>query len=392
MYKKRGGIETSSINGALIALVFCMQILTKLLALFIAIPYNIVIMECIAALLMILLNKGKMLLSRPLSVMLVIVGLIFAQSAILTAAQGIFVQRVLHFVMYGFFSAFCIQFDFDEKSLRRTVMYCGLLYTAYLYMYAIKWLVAGAMSVDDTMDLAYTSLVPMFAAIWTLIDKDRLFNRFIALLVIASIGYFILMYSANRGALVALMCFVVIIFLGNIRSTTKRTIVLISVICIGVVLICNLLPVLEWINDKAMANGYVIKPLFKMIQEFNNADNIGSGRGGLYQWALDILKGNYFIPSGVGSFYLATGHEYPHNMLIELGLEIGLHAIVFCFYLIFRAFRQMLYDQTENSKLLVFLFCLSIPRLMVSSTIWENFYFWPMIVLLFDGCSRKNVR
>ena len=45
MYKKRGGIETSSINGALIALVFCMQILTKLLALFIAIPYNIVIME-----------------------------------------------------------------------------------------------------------------------------------------------------------------------------------------------------------------------------------------------------------------------------------------------------------------------------------------------------------
>ena len=81
--------------------------------------------------------------------------------------------------------------------------------------------------------------------------------------------------------------------------------------------------------------------------------------------------------SGIGSYYRDYKFEYVHNVLGMIYYELGIIAAVAMVIIIFKSFTAMMSKYSGEAKLiLMFLFCTSIVRLMVSYNLWYDQIFW----------------
>lgn len=372
-------------NTVYIALVLCITTISKLYSLFVSIPYNIVFAEAILTILLIVNNRNELRLCRTLRVLSLLVIFTFSYSLFLVGFEKLLFVRMLKFVMYGILPCICLQYRFDSDRLRRYILNIGCLYILYLYLYAVPRISSGVLSIDVTMDYAYSALVFIYVAVFTIWTKEKWLYRVISIAELLLFGYFMLFESVNRGALLSLGVFLVMFFIMERKGTLKKTILIILVFVLLTVAIINLIPLLEWVYMITSRYGLEIAPIRKVIQQLSIAGNATSGRNVLYKEAWEIFCSNKGFPSGIGSFYQATGVEYPHNILLELGVEMGFPAVIFLLYLIVKALRFLFsYEKVDMARWLLFLFCLSIPRLMLSSTIWDNSYFWILVLVLFE--------
>ena len=104
------------VNSWIIAAVLCINTFSKVLGIFITIPYNIVMMEAVMMFFIAWANKKVLLLSKELIVILLIVAAIMGYSFLLWGLDGRVTERLLKFVMYALFSMMCIQYPFEEAA------------------------------------------------------------------------------------------------------------------------------------------------------------------------------------------------------------------------------------------------------------------------------------
>ena len=146
------------------------------------------------------------------------------------------------------------------------------------------------------------------------------------------------------------------------------------------------MPVLETIDEFATARGVEITPLKKTIWQMNNSDSMTSGREDNYAVAIQLIEDTLALPNGVASYHIMTNAAYyPHNIFLEAGVEFGFIGFILVALVIAKACKMMIISPRKHSRLILLFFCLSIPRLMVSSSYWENSYIWPMLMLMWNG-------
>ena len=300
------------------------------------------------------------------------------------------VERLLKFIMYGFFSMMCVQYSFDKQSLYKAIFIFGFIHIWYLFAYATRQIQAGMMSIDDTMDLSYTSLIYLFSGIEVVEDHTaRKSVRIVAFMLCAGFVCFLVGVSVNRGALLSVACYFVLRFLDKQPNVQKRTFFFVSVMIAGVIMYVYLVPILKAVNSIMVALGIVIKPLQKTIQQMEWSDSMISGRESVYNAAVQLISEAWLLPCGVAGFHIQKGIYYPHNIFLESGIEFGLIGLIIVMMIILRACHCMIVKLSKNSDLILIFFCLSIPRLMVSSSYWENTFIWPMMVLMWS--NEKSV-
>ena len=375
------------INSWLIASVLCINTFSKWLSVFVYIPFNIVLMENAVLLLLVLLNNGRVLLKQELSIILLVVAGIMGYSLILWRFDSRVMERLLKFVMYALFAMLCIQYPFDEKVLLRAICYIGIIHVAFLFLYASPQIKAGIMSVDNTMDLSYTSLIYLFASAEIVGSKyERKMNRLLALVICVLVVYFITVVSMNRGALIAAACYFAFRVIISSKRLALRVMCFVGVVIAALIVYDNLIPILEAADEFTSSRGVVINPLKKTIQQMNYSDSMISGRETVYDAAIQMIKDTWAMPNGVASYHIQTNVAYyPHNIFLEAGVEFGFIGFVLVAFIIYKACYMMVIVPSKYSHLILLFFCLSIPRLMVSSSYWENSYIWPMMMLMWSS-------
>lgn len=373
-------------NSWLIAMILCINTFSKILGIFVTIPFNIVIMETALLIFLAVLNDNKILIKQELIIILVVVAGIMCYSLILWSFDSRVIERLLKFVMYAFFAMLCIQYTFDEKTLLKAICIIGFLHVGYLFVYAEPRLSMGIMSMDDTMDLSYTSLIYFFAGASLVGNKEEKFIlRVLELISCVMFVYFLSVISTNRGALVAAGCYFALRFVSRCKQQTLRTCLFFLVLVTAIIAYLNIVPILETVDEFATARGIEIAPLKKTIWQMHNADSMTSGREDNYATALQLIRDNYAVPNGVASYHIMTNAaHYPHNIFLEAGIEFGLLGFVLVAVIVMRACQIMFFSSSKYSYLVLMFFCLSIPRLMVSSSYWENSYIWPMMMLMWS--------
>lgn len=378
-------------NSWLIAMILCINTFSKILGIFITIPFNIVIMETALLIFLAVLNENKILMKKELIIILVIVAGIMVYSLIVWNFDSRVIERLLKFVMYAFFSMLCIQYTFDEQTLLKAICVIGLLHATYLFVYAEPRLKVGIISMDDTMDLSYTSLIYLFASVSIVANKqEKNVLRICALTSCVAFVYFLTLVSTNRGALVAAGCYFAFRFVSRCKQQSLRTCLFFLVVMLAVIAYLNIVPILESIDEFTTACGIEITPLKKTIWQMNNTDSMTSGREDNYAIAIQMIKDTWALPNGVASYHIQTMVAYyPHNIFLEAGVEFGFIGFVLVALVIVKACYMMVISPRKYSHLILLLFCLSIPRLMVSSSYWENSYIWPMLMLMWSKEQRK---
>lgn len=380
-----------STNAFLIAMVLCINTFSKILGMFITIPYNIAMMETALLLTLVLCNDGQLIIGQTLTIILIIVACIMGYSLLLWTFDARVVERLLKFVMYALFTMICIQYPFEEKTLQWAVFLIGIMHAAYLFSYAVPRLNSGAMSLDDTMDLSYTSLMYLFVASNIASDRRiKLLHRLAAAMMSLIFAYFLLAVSTNRGALVAAGCFYVLRLVQRCRRKEIRVFLFCSLIVILLVFLMNCVTILETVDAWTTSKGLVINPLRKTLWQLTTEGSMDSGREENYAAAIQLIKDSWALPNGVAGYHIITNVAYyPHNIFLEAGVEFGVIGFIMVAAIILKACYCMVIASDKYSRFLVVLFCLSVPRLMVSSSYWENSYLWPMMIMMWPEKTNE---
>lgn len=372
-------------------MVLCVNTFSKILGMFITIPYNIVMMETAFLLMLVMCNDGQLIVGQTLTIILIIVACIMGYSLLLWTFDARVVERLLKFVMYALFAMICIQYPFEEKMLQWAVFLIGIMHAAYLFSYAVPRLNSGAMSLDDTMDLSYTSLIYLFAASDMVFNRQNKFLlRLLGALMSLTFAYFLLAISANRGALIAAGCFYALRLMTTCKRKHLRGFLFCTMVVMLLVFVMNCVTILEALDAWTTSKGLVINPLRKTIWQLTSEGSMGSGREGNYAAAIQLIKDSWALPNGVAGYHIITNVAYyPHNIFLEAGVEFGVIGFIMVAAIILKACYCMVIASDKYSRFLVVLFCLSVPRLMVSSSYWENSYLWPMLIMMWPEKQTK---
>ncbi|MBM7702304.1 O-antigen ligase family protein [Metabacillus iocasae] len=123
---------------------------------------------------------------------------------------------------------------------------------------------------------------------------------------------------------------------------------------------------------------------------FQSGTVYSSGRNVIYSDAILMIKEKPIIGYGIDSFTLKTGHVYPHNLLLEMLVEIGmLGAIIFVFFVFFSVF--IIFKMRKSSY---FIFS-SIPVYMIvvqmfSGEFYDFRYFFLWMIPLLYGKAKGS--
>jgi len=138
-------------------------------------------------------------------------------------------------------------------------------------------------------------------------------------------------------------------------------------------------------------NNIHISFLEKTLLLFQRSGSITNGRDDIYDHVLSLIDGHFIFGRGIG-FYQQVFDTYPHNIVLQLLLEMGfLPVLVLFFFLIaffFFTFKDNIYDN-EWECVLILLFFNSIPRLLVSSYLWQDHVFWLFLFISINVISKK---
>lgn len=175
-----------------------------------------------------------------------------------------------------------------------------------------------------------------------------------------------------RGATASLFIFILIYVLT--ASNFKNKIFIFVFIVIGFFSVSSLSLVSETLTDHGLAS-YALKKYINISG--NNFASTTSGRDIIYTSGyLKILESPIF-GSPLDTCLKDTGLMYYHNIFLDLLVNFGV--IIFTVFIAFIVFYSVKAFQSKNplfKVLFMIFFCVSVSRLMISSSFWERPEFW----------------
>jgi hypothetical protein len=193
------------------------------------------------------------------------------------------------------------------------------------------------------------------------------------------LGAYIMLISGSRSPVVAfVLCLIVL-------ALVRRNKWVIGALIISVVIIVTSLTI--FISFIKGINPVIVDRITAFITENNKSDE----RSILYKDAIDDflqypITGKHFLLShGIGAGY------YPHNLVIEAFMALGLIGGCFFLYLIFMALKVCLLFLKRNYTFswISLLFIQSLTLGLASGALWAAQAFWVLMMLLFAIHNKR---
>lgn len=199
--------------------------------------------------------------------------------------------------------------------------------------------------------------------------------------IIIAVGLCVLFLFANRMSFViAVFClFFIKLLFSELKFFQKLLIVFLGVLAIFIikVYLYEILITIQDILSSYDIYSYSIHKLIVMMEE--GLVSSSSGRDSLFLEAITMIYNNFFLPYYVGYYQVNTNTNapYPHNLILDLLLVVGLPGCILLIGLYSRFIWAVsrLQDATGKYFVLITSFY-SILRLSLSGTFWSEPLFW----------------
>lgn len=363
------------LNSIILALFISINMLTKMITSIVMFNNNILILSIVLICISLSLNgfkiKSNYLFMTVVAIILLLVSALRIDNKVYT------INYITNFILYGIIFTYTIQFEFKFEYIVKTINFISYFYCIYLIFIIWPQINSRTLDIDFTMDLAYTSSIAIISILMYGMKNRKIWEKILNILSLAVNLNMILNKSANRGVFLVIISFLFINFLFNSRNNYTKTFkVAISILFIGITLI-NIKDFLIKLNIFLINLNLDIPWITKITMQMSLGD-ITSGREHLYNNAISIFYENPFIGKGIGYYESLNGGLYTHNLVLDLLVGIGIIGTIFIIFIIVSGILSLLNRKLkrESKQVIIFLFSLSIPRLMVSSTIWYNHIFW----------------
>ena len=244
----------------------------------------------------------------------------------------------------------------------------------------------------DLMAVSY-DILPLFLAIiikfFALKDKFT-WKHLICLVVLLPYIYFLFVYCSRGVYLALILCFFFCKIVNGI--STKQLLFFCITICVIMIILINIIPILTAIND--FLNSYNIS--FKIVEKnlrLLKADDVLNGRENLYPIAMQGINKSFILGNGIGSFNLRY-NTYPHNFILQIMYEGGiiflLPIIIPVIYGVYAIVAKK--SISRNMRIfIIFLFCASIVRLLISYEFWKEMFFWLYLSVSVLAMLNKDI-
>lgn len=233
------------------------------------------------------------------------------------------------------------------------------------------------------MSITYYMLPLFIALILDIVffDKGKKFTKrlrkYILYLIVFYVYINFYLVFASRGALVAIFVCLLLCLISKIKTRIRKILCTIVGFSIIIVLYISMQNILMSINELLNSMNIYSVTLERTIELFEE-ENVGNGRDGVYENAINGIKEHPFLGNGIGDFDNKY-QTYPHNVVLQAWYEGGIiNMIVILVPIIYSIYLMTFSNKisNDNKYLLILLFSISTVRLMISYEYWKDNYFW----------------
>lgn len=310
------------------------------------------------------------------------------------------------FMAFGMILLFLSLIPFSSRSIIRFTMYIG----NFLLLNPLD--LANYISLNTTIDrvgmgASYAMLPSVIATIifFFFLRKEK--KSKVNIISYISNGYLLLLIltEGTRGAVLSIVVLSFFIAYLKINQNIKKEIKYLYptiYIAVGALLFWitfNIERIILSYSLLLTKLGFKSATLIKTSNLIEDEGIIGvfNSRDTVYLNAIDLFKESPIWGHGIGSYADFYHGTYPHNMFLQLMVEGGLIlTIPFLFIILFGVWtliKPWSVDRyhSDIKYLILLLGTISIPRLMLSSYLWQNQSFWLLVFVILSISSRKKI-
>ena len=382
------------LNSWIIALLFCSNVILSSLNFMLpnqnGVINNALILAVCAALLTVrLLVKPRLFVPKAALAVGVYVTLWFLLTLLLHYNESTI--NTMQIIFYALLPIFAVSQRFDiEMSLR---------FSIYLSLISIPVLPRFFVLLDNIHQTAMGNIYPLLTPIILCIIHFALYRKRINFVIVAAYIYNIyvllqIFLVANRGAIFCLLITVALLALNRfsgdeiVKLTPLRIIVIIAILIFAGFAIINALPILEWLSMLCRSVFHTVPSFISKMIFYIKAGDFTDGRVFLYTFTVDSISQHPLLGYGIKTFlYHATEYgrgdwPYPHNYILQFlyegGILFGAAPIYLSLSLSVKTIAMRIRSKKEFA-LCATLFCLTVPKLLISTDLWMSTTLWMLI-------------
>lgn len=291
-------------------------------------------------------------------------------------------KRVLYFFVYAIlptgilFTLYISDVKFEFVKIFRYINYFYALFALFIYNDNF-WSYPFA----ERMPMSYYFLPLLLSFFFEIVlDKESTIKQKCIRIAIYTVFYFpyirFTLRFMSRGAILAFLFCVVCTILTYLNKK-QRVLLLIFLIIVSLIVFAFGLDILKFIHNILNELNIYIEFIEKNIRLLES-NSLGNGRDVIYKNAIQGIINSPFIGNGIGDFQIMYG-IYPHNFILQMIYESGLFYTIFISSPIFYAFFKILFNSNNDIEFkcfYLFIFSLTIIRLLLSFEYWLDLFFW----------------
>jgi len=228
-----------------------------------------------------------------------------------------------------------------------------------------------------------TSLAVVIVFYW-LISHRAFSMRILIEITIVGIGLIALLRSGSRGPLLATLAAFVSVLIMQIYSRGNRAFILKFLLVVGILAVFLSVFMMKTDYEEDFAT---LKRL-KLIHENPLEARSAGARIQNYAVSWELIANNIILGSGVGSWPVLCGYgderQYPHNIFLEVWVEMGLVGVLLFLIMICLALINLFRSENPRRALCFMLLVLALLNTQVSGDIPDN-----RILFAFMGLSAR---
>lgn len=323
------------------------------------------------------LINNKFRINKFLIYTFLLISIFFMSNYFIYAKNGgISINIYTEFILKSFSGIIIASFKCDYNFLYKCFEKVSLINFISIALYPF----VGFLDSMNYMRFGYAMLPSVMMFLLSFIKT----NKF-KYLVLFFISMFLMVFYGNRGTILPLSIFIIIIFLLNKKdSIVKKAFILLGTsILVLITYKLNLIgKIFEYIYLDLGIKTYSMMKLYMMF----NVDFIGatSGRGIIYSEIFNAFNKSPLIGNGVGFSEISIGYT-SHNFILQILGENGIIGMMIFLTLSLAAINKMskiYYYNYEYFKIIIMILSISLGRLLVSSDIWLRPELWVLVSLL----------
>lgn len=371
-----------NIDSLLISLLCCVPMMSFILDFNNVIPIILAILLSFTIIYKRFSIDKSLLNDRILIAYIVIFSSFLLLNIILHGLDSHSIKRISYFGVYGVLPIsmlYILYRKIAELNLFKIFQYINCVYAIMsVFVFGINF---WKFSPQERMSISYY-ILPVFMSLFFEFLLDE--NKNVKYKLIKYFIYFIIFIPylnfaiglMSRGAILSIVICIYLTFLSLQSKKIKIRILLISLIA-AVIIVCFGLYILEFISNFLSSLGISFSFIDKnltLLQE----NSIGNGRDVIYHNVISGISSHPLIGNGIGEFERVFA-TYPHNFILQSWYEGGFGYMCILVIPNFYSIIRIIFNNNISKKkkyFFIFIFSLSIVRLLLSFEYWKDLFFW----------------